>query len=222
MDRWTARLFGVATVTMLIGCGGISEERFNALDAQVKKMQGAADAAGDINTNVAALDQRLSGFEVSTTESLKKMEEMMEFFQREVSKGAAAAPAKGTSPTFDPWADAAVVLGINESGVKADGDNLKVSSKWLLRQLHAAAAVGGKGPKFAPAKNGGVMVRGLKPASLFDQLGLKNNDVVMEANGTAIASVEELMAALRQGKNPTTLKVMRKKKELVLTYTITD
>ncbi|MFC1609625.1 PDZ domain-containing protein [Myxococcota bacterium] len=205
-----------AVLGLALGCGAVSEERFNALEAQVKQMQGAVAETGESDPKIASLEQRVAGFEQTTTETVKKIEEMLELLQREMS--AAANPHTDGN---DDWAYADAVLGIEEQGVKGDGDKYEVKKGYLARQVRAVAA-SGKGPKFVANKKGGMSIRGIKPKSIFDTLGLKNGDLITHVNGTAVATVADLSAALRQGQNPTVVKLQRKKKEITLTYTVAD
>ncbi len=201
----------------LAACAGVTEEQFNALASQVKQMQTAVAETGEPDPKIATLDQRLGGFEATTSERIKKLEEMIEFLQRELAKAAAATPAAGG----DSWAVADTILGIDEEGVTAAGDSYTIKASWLGRAAEAQAA-NAKGLKFTDGKEGGVRVAGVKPGSLLDRLGLKNGDLITAVNGAAVASVAELAVALRQGKNPTTVTLSRKKKDQTLTYTLGD
>jgi C-terminal processing protease CtpA/Prc len=219
-EAMMARL--VAVAVMMVGCGGVSEERFNAMEAQVKQMQSAVSATGEADPKIAALEQRLTGFESTTADSIKKLEEMVEFLQREVSKVASDAKASGSTPAAsDVWVDVDQLLGIEVEGIQADGENYQVKKDWLVSKLRAMTA-GGRGPKLVEARKGGVSIKGIKPKSLADQLGLKNNDIVTAVNDTAVSSVAELSAALHIGKTPTTVKLQRRKKEVTLTYTLSE
>ncbi|MBI5508311.1 MAG: serine protease [Deltaproteobacteria bacterium] len=210
---------GVIVSVVLAGCGGVSEQRVSNIEQQVKKLQegtpAPAAAGGD-----KELATRMDGFEAVTNERLKKIEEMIDFLQKGVAEAAAKpAPAAASAGAENAWADVDALLGVEEVGVEADGDNYVVRRGWLLRQVQAAA---GKGPKLAPAKPTGVGVKGVKPKSFIDQLGIKNGDVITTVNETPVASVDELAAALKRSASPLSVKVLRKKKETVLQYTLKD
>ena len=91
------------------------------------------------------MEEKMAALEASTSESVKKMEEMLEVLQREVSalsNQPAPAPAAGA----DPWGDAAEVMGVESAGVTVDGDSYSIERAWLVRQLRALALTG-KGPE---------------------------------------------------------------------------
>jgi S1-C subfamily serine protease len=206
------------------GCGGVPAERFDALAAEVKELKSTAGKGAETDPKAGAVEQRLAGFESTTSDAIKKIEENLEFVQKELMK--LAAPAEAGSPASAPtpgaselWDEVDIVLGIQEEGVTAEGDNYKIKARWLKRELVALSA-NAKGLKLADGKDGGVTIRGIKPSSLIDKLGIKNGDIIHEVNGTAVASVAELSTALRQGKKPTTAKILRKKKEITLSYSV--
>ena len=86
----------------------------------------------------------------------------------------------------------------------------------------AAVRSGGKGIKVAAGKKGGVVIRGFKPSSFLGKLGLKSGDTVVTVGSTEVKSAEDLSTALRNAKNPTAVKIQRKKKELTINYTVVE
>jgi S1-C subfamily serine protease len=113
------------------------------------------------------------------------------------------------------------VFGVAAEGVKADGDKYTVSRAWLAHELNVLA-MKGKAPKLASAKEG-VALRGVRPKSLGATLGLKNGDVITAVADKPVKSAEDIIKALRQvdGDN-VSVKVMRRKKEAVLSYTLSN
>jgi S1-C subfamily serine protease len=206
------------------GCGGVSEARVNSMEQQLKKLQTAqaAPKEGDTGAVTAA---KVEALEASTAERFKKLEDMLELLQRAVVEAGAVKPAAAaggaTVPATDVWTDVNALLGIEAVGVEASGDNYTVKRGWLTRELRAMA-MGAKGPKLAPMKPAGVVVRTIKPKSLVDQLGIKNGDVITAVGDTPVNSVEELSVALQKLVGPATVKIQRKKKEAVLQYTLKD
>ena len=211
----------VVTAFFLTGCGGVSEERVSSLEQQIKKLQEAQTTPKDGDA-VAAVTTKVDGLEASTTERFKKLEDMMELLQRGLTEATAGKP--GAAPAAAPSessADVDSLLGIEAVGVEVSGDSYTVKRDWLVRELKAAA-LGGKGPKLTPAKPAGVGVKAVKPKSLVDQLGIKNGDIIAVIGDVPVSSVEELSAALKKATSPTSVKIQRKKKEIVLKYTLKD
>lgn len=210
-----------AISTLVTACAGVSEERVAALEAQMAEMQGGMPAGGEA---ASALEARLANVEVNTNESLNKMGEMLEVLQREVTswadKQGAATPGASTNGAHgDVWVAVDAMLGLDNSVVQ-DGDTFSVRRAWLVSQVRTMAATG-RGPKVTASKRG-VVIRGVRPKSAADRLGLKNNDVVVSVGETQVATLEDLSTALKSVQKGTVVKIMRRKKELLLTYQITE
>lgn len=201
------------------GCGGVSAERVAALEAQLKELQGRAGEGGGAST--AALQQKFDESNASSEERFKRMEEMLEVLQRSVTAASAEQQDPQASAADNEWEEIEVLFGIEGTPPKAEGDKYTVSRKWLLRQVKALAA-SGKGPKLSAAKDAGVTVKAIKPKSLPDLLGIKNNDVILAVAGNEVNTVDELYAAVRAAKSPLDVKISRKKKEVTFNYTLSE
>jgi len=221
MLRCFFQAVALSAAVVIVSCGGVSAEKFSALQAEVQKIQSAQSEGTD--PKLAALDDRVTKADSQVTERFKKMEDMLEVLQRQVSKSAAeegkkATPAAGN----DAWADVDKALGIEEDGVAETEEGKRtVKRSWLVRQVRALA-LSSKVPKLAEGKKGGVSIKGVKPTSLAGRLGLKNNDVIRAIGDREVNSVAELSVALRAVHSPVTVKIQRRKKELELQYTLTD
>jgi S1-C subfamily serine protease len=89
-----------------------------------------------------------------------------------------------------------------------------------MRELRALA-ISGKVPKLTNGKKG-VAIRGFRPNSVFDALGLKNGDVIVSVNGAPVGSAADLVGALQMRQNPTTVELERRRKPLSLTFEVAD
>jgi len=212
-----------------IGCATPSQDRFDALEQQVKKMQDQQLAAKVMSGNgpdAAGEPSKVDGLEASTNERFKKLEDMIELLQRAISDATGkpaptAAAVGGSAPAVDLSADINGLVGVEENGVEASGDSYAVKRGWLIHEIQGMAAQG-KGPKVTPAKPAGVAIKGIKPKSFIDQLGIKNGDVITAVGDVTTNSVDELAGALRKISGPVTVKIQRKKKEVVLQYSPKD
>jgi C-terminal processing protease CtpA/Prc len=220
MNRSLSRAIPAALLTFSFACGGASEERVNALEAQIQQMK-AATASGDVGPQIVATQEKVAAVESSTESRFKKMEQMLEVLQREVTRVANPTSERAKSTGADPWNDVDAVLGAEGDPVAADGDTYTVKRAWLLREVHALA-LAGKGPTFTEGKKGGVSVKGVKPREMLGRLGLKNNDVIRAIGDSEVNSPAEAAVALRASKSPVQVKVQRKKKELTLEYVLAD
>ncbi len=219
MLKRTGVAFG--TVLTLVGCGGVSEERVGALEAQLKKLETQMTTPPAANT-ATDMTGRIDALEKSVGERFSKMEDIMDVLQRGVSQVAAPAAAQPVAAlALDVGPDIDALVGIEIKGIDVSGDSYAVKRDWLMRELHAAA-LAGKGPKLSPAKPAGLAVKNVKPKSLIDQLGIKNGDLLLQVNDTTTNSVEELTAVLKKLGATTTVKLSRKKKDVTLTYTLKD
>lgn len=204
----------------LLSCGGVSEQRIGALEAQINKMK-EASAQGNVGPQIPGLQEQIAAVEKSTSGRAGKMEEMLEVLQREVSR-LSSEPDTKTGAVPVPWGDIDAILGVADSGVSETGKNqFTVKREWLFRAV-LAMALSGKGPKLAEGKKGGVSVKGVKPSSLPGKLGLKNNDVIRSIGGREVNSPAEISVALRAASSPAEIEIQRKKKDLTLKYTLAD
>ena len=219
----------VGLLLPLTACGGASEQRVKTLEEQVTKLQQMTE--GD---DGAAIQERLGAIESGTIESLKKMEEKLQVMQQQVAAKAAApesdgaAPAAAAAPAPAPsgpdtglWAAVDAALGVEGEPVQANENTFTISRAWLRQEVEKLA-IAGKGPKLSAGKKGGVSIKGVRPKTLADKLGLKNNDSILAVNGANVASVAEIATALRESSDTTTVKIMRRKEEQVLTYKLVD
>jgi len=55
----------------------------------------------------------------------------------------------------------------------------------------------------------GVVVVGVKPGSISDRVGIREGDLIMEANGVVLKTVDDLKKALQRNPDSVVLLVMR-------------
>jgi type II secretory pathway component PulC len=204
-------------LAFLVACGGVSEERVNALEAQIKQLQGAVSETGESDPRIATLDQRITEVGKTSSTSIESMQKVLEVLQDEVAKMSSTAEPTDEA---DAAADANTIFGAESVPVVANGDTFEIDKRWLIRELRALA-VTGKGPKFSAGKKG-VVIRGFKPKSLFDKLGIKNGDAIITVNGAAVTSAAELATAIQKRANPTTVELERKRKPLNVTFKVVN
>ncbi|MEE8409684.1 MAG: PDZ domain-containing protein [Myxococcota bacterium] len=220
MSLSVCRIAVAAAVATLLGCGGASEQRVAAIEAQLREMK-EASAPGDIGAQITKLREQVATVEKSSTDRTKKIEEMLDVLQREVSR-MANEPEPRRAGAQAPWAEVDAVLGIVEEGVTETAENqYTVKRDWLVRSIRAMA-LSGKRPKLAEGKNGGVSIRGVKPNTLPAKLGFKNNDVIRAIGDREVNSVAEISVALHAASSQASVKIQRKKKDLTLQFTLAD
>src|SRR4051812_11471293 len=105
----------LSTVLLVVlGCGGVSEARVGALEAQVGELKAAEGTAPDAG-KVDALSERLNALEAAQADSQKKTEMVVEAVQTELAKlgpASAAAPSSTVSPAV--WDAVNSALGIDD------------------------------------------------------------------------------------------------------------
>ncbi len=220
MNRWTRGAMAMGALFTLVSCGGGGgEQRMSALEAQVKQLKDTGGGGVDLGP----IQERVTQIAAENKESVGKVEEMLEFLQREVTKMAAdKAPAAGGASDGALWYDVDQLLGNAPAGVTTDGDKLTVSRRWLTYEVHALA-LSGKAPKVTENKKGGALtIKGIKPKSLVDQLGIKNNDEILNVDNQPVATIADLTKALRASKSDIALKISRRKKEMTIAYHLVD
>lgn len=220
MTPFTRVLMSIAVLGLVANCGGVNEERVSALEAQLKQLKEGSSATPS-GADMGPVQERLGKLEAQTRESVGKLEEMMELLQREVTKMAADKSPAGAAPSSNArlWRDLdQMITGVVAEGVAVEGDTYTVRSEWLASEVHALA-LSGKAPKLSENKKGGtIVIKGIKPKSLPEKLGLKNNDEIVSVNDKPVTTVADLTAALRAGNDALSVKVTRRKKEVVLQY----
>jgi membrane-associated protease RseP (regulator of RpoE activity) len=226
------RAFLTIALVWIAGCGGASEERVATLEAQVAELK-KHDSPSEQD---AALREKVDSLATETGGKIAHLEQMFETLQREASRTSATQPATTTTttaaaaPTASPPASAGSTwyvvehsLGVPSAGaLVASGDNYTVKAGWLIEQVRLAAGRKDVPKLVADKKSSGVAVRAVKPKSLAFELGLRPNDIVVAVEGKPTSTPEELLAALRGAGNKTSVKLLRKNKELTLHYTIED
>lgn len=217
----------LALAATAVACGGVSEERVASLEANLAALKQASASDSGVN-----LKGRVDAVETSTAASIQKMEEIMEILQREVTalsaaSGGGEAGAEGThagqqsSGDGDSvWLAVGDILGVAAEGISVDDDSYSVNRAWLIYQARKQAS--GKVPRFVAGKKGGVTVRGVKAKTLLGRLGVANNDTIVAVGETETNTPQELFDALKAAGGAVQVKVMRKKQERVLQYTVVD
>jgi hypothetical protein len=200
----------------LAGCG-VPSSRVDALEAQIAQLKSPASGGDDVQARIDAAAAKYS-------ESLGKMEEMLEVLQREVtrvaSEGGGGSTKSGGGGDAAMWTAVEAALGVEGDGLNVDGDTYTIKHAWLSFHLEALAE-NGKATKLGETKDG-VQLRGVRPHTLPSSLGLKNGDVVTSVGGTKVNTTKGLLEALKSASSPLQVVVMRKKAEVTFTYRLVD
>ena len=79
-------------------------------------------------------------------------------------------------------------------------------------------------PHFSEGEPDGLMVYGIRPNSVFRQIGLRNGDVIKDVNGTSIVTVEDALNLYTEIKEADDAKItlLRRGKEQEITYHMQD
>lgn len=79
-------------------------------------------------------------------------------------------------------------------------------------------------PHFSEGEADGLMVYGIRPNSVFRQIGLRNGDVIKDVNGTSIVTVEDALNLYTEIKEADNAKItlLRRGKEQEITYHMQD
>lgn len=125
----------------------------------------------------------------------------------------AAAPAPAPSP---PSGDGIQATGENEYLVpRSQVDNALENMSQLFTQIRAV-------PHFEGGQSIGFRLFAIRRGSLFDQIGLKNGDIITEINGSPMNDPTRAMALLQELHDASDLsvKVNRNQQPTTLTYNI--
>lgn len=215
------RIVVVAAALGLCACGGVSEGRVNALEAELAQLREAQQAQ---NTQSQA---QLDAMEESLDGSTARLEQMLGALQAELGKKAAK-PAAGAAPkdkatgTSASLVDQARTALGNRAEVNESDDGYAVPREWLETQLEAIRLGAAAGPQLRPNKRGGVTVRGIKVRSPAADLGLRNNDLLISVNGKGVESVDAVFDALATSESSVTVQLQRRKQVIDLTYTLAE
>ncbi|MBT4265921.1 MAG: hypothetical protein HOD85_17110 [Deltaproteobacteria bacterium] len=85
-----------------------------------------------------------------------------------------------------------------------DGKNFRISSSEVDSQLNNFAKLMNQArmvPYFRKGKHHGYQVKAIDKGSLYEKLGLKNNDVIEEINGDPLDSMEKVMGMFKKLRN---------------------
>lgn len=79
-------------------------------------------------------------------------------------------------------------------------------------------------PRFSGGEPDGLMLYGIRPSSVFNQVGLKNGDIIRDINGTAILSAEDAPNLFKEIKEATDAKItiVRRGEEKELEFQVKD
>jgi general secretion pathway protein C len=95
-------------------------------------------------------------------------------------------------------------------GVKLDGDKAIVSRSMVdstLGDLNQVIQQARMVPNFSNGKVDGFKIFAIRPGSIFQELGLKNGDVIQRINGTEINSVEKAIPMLQLARNDSQISI---------------
>lgn len=105
---------------------------------------------------------------------------------------AAAAPARRTPPDRD--ALAARVRQLNENRFAIQKEDVRAAARNPAALFSQARIL----PKYQEGQMVGVQLNAVKPGSVFEQIGIRDGDIVVEFNGTRIESPQQSAELMRQ------------------------
>ncbi len=113
----------------------------------------------------------------------------------------------------------------NQSDYTSDGKNFHISSGEVDARLNDFASLLNQArmvPYFRKGKHQGYQVKAIDKGSLYEKLGLKNNDVIQEVNGEPLDSMEKVMELFNKFRNERefTIKLNRKGSPQFMNYYI--
>ncbi|TAL18486.1 PDZ domain-containing protein [bacterium] len=102
---------------------------------------------------------------------------------------------------------------------RSEFDNAIANMTALMQQIRVVPNVTGTGDS---VQTDGFKVFSIVPASLFSRIGLQNNDIIKEVNGTPLNSIEQAYEAFSrlQGESSIQLNLLRKGQPLTLAYDV--
>ncbi len=110
-----------------------------------------------------------------------------------------------------------------QSGIKVDGNNVKISRDKVdstLGDLNQVIQESRMVPNFENGQVTGFKIFAIKASSIFDQLGLKNGDVIERINGTTIDSIEKALPMMQMLKSESNIKIDIKRQGVKQTMNI--
>ena len=125
-------------------------------------------------------------------------------------------PAAAPAPSPAANADGIQATGENEYLVpRAQVDNALQNMSQLFTQIRAV-------PHFEGGQSIGFRLFAIRRGSLFDEIGLKNGDIITDINGNPMNDPGKAMALLQelQGANDLSVKIIRNQQPSTLTYNI--
>ncbi|MEZ4272424.1 MAG: PDZ domain-containing protein [Myxococcota bacterium] len=205
-----------------VACAGSSGTQVGALEAQVKELAENRAKSEDLS----ALQERVWALQAQTTESAKSYEERLAKVESQLKSGSKARGSQGAvaqtqSAQAFRWELLGSVFGVDAVGIQEKDGGYVLRRPWLQHQL-MLLALSGKGPKFSDNRRGGVQIRGIKRKGLADRLGLKNNDIILTIGERDVQTAAQIVEALRRLEASATVKILRKKDEVVLQYALID
>jgi general secretion pathway protein C len=103
-------------------------------------------------------------------------------------------------PSVYAGASAATAVGSAKEGIKRDGDKVKVKREVVDSVTQDLTKILGESrmvPNFENGVVNGFKIFAIKAGSIFQELGLKNGDVVQRINGTEIDTVEKAIPMMQ-------------------------
>ena len=111
----------------------------------------------------------------------------------------------------------------SESNYSTDGQNYYINSTEVDTHLNNFATLLNQArmvPHFVKGKHQGYKVKAIDKGSLYEKLGLRNNDIITELNGEPLDSPERVMSLFKQLRNEREFSVKLNRKGAPLVFNI--
>jgi|APSaa5957512622_1039677.scaffolds.fasta_scaffold25273_1 type II secretion system protein C len=144
---------------------------------------------------------------------------VLEFQEETSEKANSSSPA--LSPRLRGKKSPAKV--VSESNYSTDGQNYYIDSTEVDSHLNNFANLLNQArmvPHFVKGKHQGYKVKAIDKGSLYEKLGLRNNDVITELNGEPLDSPERVMGLFKQLRNEREFSVKLNRKGTPLVFNI--
>ena len=137
--------------------------------------------------------------------AVKRKEVVLKIEGRNVAVAVGETSQEASRMAFRPEAIVAAADGVGYTGVEREGNTTKVSSALrdhivttdLSKVMMQAAAV----PRYANGRLHGFSLHDIEPGSVYEQIGLREGDLVTHINGQTLSDVANTIKLLRSLKD---------------------
>ena len=125
-------------------------------------------------------------------------------YQEKTEEISGKKPVWDSTPRLKPRTSSAGPALASKSSYSVDGQNYHIESTEVDSHLNNFANLLNQArmvPHFEKGKHKGYKVKAIDKGSLYEKLGLRNNDIITEVNGEPLDSGEKVMSLFKQLRN---------------------